>query len=135
MMKGYSSRNNSKDNVTNPVGFVDGAELGFSFSFIGCISIGMPFHNQRFVGLANICKGCSFGDSKNAIQIRWRRPRNRICHHRGTTTTEKEASQIDDDDARTKASERRRGKGREREKERREFCTVQLCSKAYDLRK
>lgn len=37
-----------------PVGFIDGEKLRLRFGFVGRISIGMPFHDQRFVSFTNL---------------------------------------------------------------------------------
>lgn len=71
-----------------PVGLTYGGNLGFSFGFIGWILIGLPSRNQRLVCLGNICKGCCFRDSKNAVKICWRWPWSWICHHRQTDNPE-----------------------------------------------
>lgn len=49
------------------VGLIDGSKLVYGFSLIGRVSIRMPFLDKMFVSFANICEGCRFWDSKNAI--------------------------------------------------------------------
>lgn len=42
-------------NITKyPVGFIDGTELSLGLGFVGGISIRVPFHDQGFVGFADI---------------------------------------------------------------------------------